>query len=90
LAAVLGRYEETEVYFSKSAAFCREAKAHFYALRTELWWSTLLMRRQASGDRDRATLLLISAQQAAAAAGYRAMKQSAAQSLSLAQAQAAG
>ena len=23
LAAVLGRYEETEVYFSKSAAFCR-------------------------------------------------------------------
>ncbi len=85
LATVLGRYEEAERYFADAAVFCREAGANFYGIRTDLWWSALLLQRRAPGDRQRATSLLRSVQGAAAGAGYRAMERSAAESLALAQ-----
>ena len=70
LATVLGRYEEADAYYARSAESCARANTKFYAARTDLMWGKLLALRNAPGDADKARELLTHAQTAAAANGY--------------------
>jgi class 3 adenylate cyclase/tetratricopeptide (TPR) repeat protein len=54
LAAVLGRYDEADTYFAKSAAFSDRIGAKFFAARTDLLWGRMLAERRAAGDVERA------------------------------------
>ena len=49
LAAVLGRYDEAEAYFTKSADFCGRTAAKCFAAQTDLWWGSMLAERGAPG-----------------------------------------
>ncbi len=70
LASVLGRYDEAEAYFSQSAVVSERMGAKFFAARTDLWWGTLLARRNRTGDADAAMARLTKAQRAARTHGY--------------------
>jgi class 3 adenylate cyclase/tetratricopeptide (TPR) repeat protein len=70
LAAVLGRYDEADAYFSKSASFNQQAGATFFAARTDLLWARMLAERQAPGDTQKARDLLAAARSSAATHGY--------------------
>jgi hypothetical protein len=74
LAAILGRYDEAEVYFAKSSAFCNRVDAKFFTSLTELWWGRMLAERRVSGDIERARELLSDARARAAENGYAAIE----------------
>jgi hypothetical protein len=70
LATVLGRYDEADAYFAKSAAVNERIGAKFFAARTDLKWGELLVERQAPGDTEKARQLLAMAHRSAATHGY--------------------
>ena len=81
LATVLGRYDEADAYFDRSAESCARARAKFYAARTDLTWGKLLAVRNAPGDADKARELLTNAHTAAGANGYANVERRAAEAL---------
>ncbi|HXN59886.1 MAG TPA: AAA family ATPase [Acidimicrobiales bacterium] len=70
LATVLGRYDDADAYFAKSAAFSDRIGAKFFAARTDLLWGRMLAERGAPGDIEKALRLLADAQMAGATHGY--------------------
>ena len=81
LCAVLGRYDEAEAYFTRSADFCERAAARCFAAQTDLWWGTMLAERDAPGDAERAGGLLTRAYASAMAHGYGSIERDAAEAL---------
>ena len=81
LATVLGRYDEAELCFAQSAAFCARVGATFFGVRTDLSLGKLLMQRRAPGDVQRACELLTNAQATAATHGYGAVERRATEAL---------
>ena len=81
LAAVLGRYDEADAYFAKSAALNDRMGAKFYAASTDLSWGKMLAERKAPGDTDKARKLLTEAHSAAATHGYANVERRAAEAL---------
>ena len=81
LADVLGRYDEADALFSQSAAMSERMGANFFLARTDLWWGTMLARRNRRGDADAAKERLERAQQAAKAFGYGNVDRRATQAL---------
>ena len=78
LAAVLGRYDEADVYFSRSSDSSTRMKAKFYVAVTDLLWGSMLGQRQAPGDTEKARDLLEKAHILATANGYRNVERRAA------------
>lgn len=70
LASVMGAFDDAERYFADSSARCRQMRAAFFAVRTDLSWGRMLARRSDTGDQDRATELLVRAQEVASRRGY--------------------
>jgi hypothetical protein len=62
LAAVVGRHDEADTYFTMSAALSQRIGASFFAARTELWWGNMLAGRggpqDTEGARDHLTRAL--------------------------------
>ncbi len=83
LATVLGRFEDADSYFARSAAMCEHMGARFYAARTNLLWGRMLAERRAPGDIDKARALLTEAHAAAATSGYGNVEARAAEALRL-------
>ena len=81
LASVLGRYDEADAFFTHSAAMSKRMGAKFFAARTDLWWGTLLARRNRPGDTDAAMAHLTKAQRVAQALGYGNVDRRATQAL---------
>jgi tetratricopeptide (TPR) repeat protein len=81
LAAVLGRYDEADRYFTQAAAFNDRANAKFFAARTHLSWGKMRAVRDAPGDSEMARELLTKAHSAAAAHGYKNVERRAAEAL---------
>ena len=81
LAAVLGRYDEADAYFTRAAAFNDRVRAKFFAARTNLSWGRMLAEREAPGDTDKARDLLTKAHGAAAANRYANVERRAVQAL---------
>jgi hypothetical protein len=52
LATVLGRYDEADAYFARSAAMSDNMGAKFSATTTDLYWGRMLAERQAPGDSE--------------------------------------
>ena len=71
LATTLGRYDEANEYFARSAAQSERIGAAFFASRTNLEWGKMLAERRAPGDAERARELLSKTQDAAAVHGYQ-------------------
>jgi class 3 adenylate cyclase len=70
LAAVLGRYDEADAFFSTSAASSGRAEAKFFVAQTDLLWGMMLADRRAPGDIEKARDLLTRARSVAASNGY--------------------
>ena len=70
LATVLGRYDEADAYFARSAAVCDGIGARFFAATTDLLWARMLAERRAPGDTGRARDLLDRARAVAVDRGY--------------------
>jgi class 3 adenylate cyclase len=70
LATVLDRYDEATSYFAQSAAGSEQMGAKFLAAETDLAWGTMLVKRGAPGDAQRARDLLHKARSVAVANGY--------------------
>ena len=70
LAAVLGRYDEAEAYFTEAAEFSDRVGAKFFLARARLWWGRMLVGRLGPGDAERARDLLAGAHDAAVEHGY--------------------
>ena len=83
LATVLGRYDEADAYFERSAATSARMKAKFFVALTDLHWGSMLAERKAEGDAEKARDLLSKAQTAAAAHGYGNIERRAAAALQL-------
>ena len=81
LAAVLGRYDEADAYFTQAAEFSERVGAKFFAARTNLSWGKLLAERRAPGDTEKARDLLVKAQTAAEVQGYANVGRRAAEAL---------
>jgi hypothetical protein len=81
LAAVLGRNDAADAYFVQASAACSRAGAKFWAARTNLLLGTMLARREAPRDAERARELLTSAQNAVAIHGYSNIERRAAEAL---------
>jgi len=81
LATLLGRYDEANVYFAKSAASSERANAKFFAARTNLQWGRMLAERSGSGDNETARDLLTRAHTAAGTNGYGSVERRAAAAL---------
>ncbi|MGA2522296.1 MAG: hypothetical protein ABSG81_15930, partial [Acidimicrobiales bacterium] len=83
LATVLGRYDEADASFARSAAMSERFRAKFFAARTELSWGRMLAERRAPGDTDKARDLLEKAHTTAVAHGYGTIRRRAAHTLQL-------
>jgi tetratricopeptide (TPR) repeat protein len=83
LAAVLGRYDEADTYFTKAAAFSNRMGAKFFAARTNLLWAKMLARRRAHGDAEKVQDLLTEAHTVATAQGYGTVERRAGEALLL-------
>jgi tetratricopeptide (TPR) repeat protein len=57
LCGTIGRYDEAVAYLERAIAECRRAELHSDAVRTQLAWARVLVRRNAPGDRRRAAAL---------------------------------
>jgi class 3 adenylate cyclase len=71
--SVLGRYDEADEWFARSARMCDDVGAKFFRAQTDLLWGRMLTVRDEAGDGDRARELLEHAQDAAARLGYGAV-----------------
>ena len=78
LAAVLGRYDEAESRFARSAEISERAGAKFFAARTDLIWGRMLVERDAPGDNEQARVHFERALAAATANGYGTIERRAA------------
>lgn len=65
LTTVLGRYEEADAYFNKSAVSSDRLKAKFFVAVTDLMWGKMRVERGAAGDTVKAGDLLAKAHTAA-------------------------
>jgi hypothetical protein len=83
LAAVLGRGDEADLYFTQAAAMSGGMGAKFFAARTDLLWGLMLADRNGPGDSDKARGLLTNAHAVAAAHGYANVERRAAEALQL-------
>jgi tetratricopeptide (TPR) repeat protein len=81
LATLLGRHDEAEASFERSARLCERMDARFFAARTDLAWAGMLARRGAAGDAGRARRLLTRARSTAIANGYARVGERAAEAL---------
>jgi len=81
LATVLGRHDEADTYFARSAAMNDRIGARFFAARTDLQWGTSLAERQRPGDPAGARDLLTRAHTAGRAHGYGTVERRAAAAL---------
>jgi class 3 adenylate cyclase len=81
LAAVLGRYDEADRYFTQAAAFNERVGAKFFGARTNLSWGRMLAERRGPGDAEKARGLLTKARAAAADNGYANVERRAAEAL---------
>jgi class 3 adenylate cyclase/tetratricopeptide (TPR) repeat protein len=70
LATVLERYDEANSYFAHSAALSEQIGARFLTAEIDLEWGSMLVKRRAPGDAERARDLLAKAHSAAVANGY--------------------
>ena len=70
LLVVLGRFDEAEHHFARSAASSKRAQAKYFAARTDLSWGRMLVERRATGDGVAAREVLSRAQEDATAEGY--------------------
>jgi class 3 adenylate cyclase len=70
LASVLGRDDDADAFFARSATMCRGIGAQFFLAQTELLWGRMLARRGRTEDHDRAHELLEQARSSAIAKGY--------------------
>ena len=70
LATVLGRYDEADAYFDRSAAMSARMNAEFFVALTDLHWGSMLAARKDEGDTEKARDLLAKAHAAAATHGY--------------------
>jgi len=57
LCGTFGRYDQAVRYFERAIEECRRAELRSDAVRTQLAWARVLMRRNATGDRRRAIAL---------------------------------
>jgi hypothetical protein len=78
LAVILGRHDQAEEYFARAAAWSHQARATFFAARTDLSWGRMLAERQGPGDGEKASEFLTRAQATAAARGYATVERRAA------------
>jgi class 3 adenylate cyclase len=83
LAAVLGRHDEADTYFSQAASMCARARAKFFGARTDLQWGKMLAERRGPGDAERGRALLIKAHTVAGANGYGNVERRAAAALEM-------
>jgi len=67
LCGTIGRYDEAVAYFARAIEECRRAELHSDAVRTQLAWARVLVRRNARGDQRRARALGREAQRRAEA-----------------------
>ena len=74
LSTVLGRYDDADRYFARSAVTCQEGGAKFFLAQTELLWARMLLRRGADGDERQAAELLRDAHATATAHGYTSVQ----------------
>ena len=81
LATVLGRYDDADSYFARSAAMTARIGDKFFTARTDLLWGQMLAERNRPGDTARARDLLSKAQAAASAHGYAGVERRATQAL---------
>ncbi len=70
-ATCLGRYEDAEDHFRRSAEICERIGAPTWLARTRHEWALMLNRRGREGDRERAEMLLGQGLEAAVAYGCR-------------------
>lgn len=73
-ATCLGRYEQAEDHFERSAESCIRVAAPIWLARTRHEWASMLRRRGGPGDRDRAERLLGQALEAAEAHGCASLE----------------
>jgi hypothetical protein len=83
LATVLGRYDEADAYFAKSAALSDRMGAKFFAVRTDLLWGKMLAERGSRGDAEKARELLAKTHAVAAANKYANVERRASAALEL-------
>jgi tetratricopeptide (TPR) repeat protein len=83
LATILGRYEEADAHFARSAAFSDRVGAKFFGARTNLLWGRMLGARRGPGDTERAQDLLAKAHAVAVTHGYGNVERRAADALKL-------
>jgi hypothetical protein len=81
LSQVLGRDDEAEAWFARSAAMCESMGAKYWAARTRLRLSELLVARNDHDDTERARALLEEVRAAAVANGYNGLHRDAATAL---------
>jgi class 3 adenylate cyclase/tetratricopeptide (TPR) repeat protein len=81
LSAVLGQFDEADARFAQSASLAERMGARYFAVRTDVEWGKMLVRRGAPGDAEKAIGLLGDAQAKAAAHGYRTLERRAASAL---------
>jgi class 3 adenylate cyclase len=83
LACVLGRYDEADTYFRKSAAMSDRMGSKFFAAWTDLMWGKLLAERRGPGDFEKAKGLLTRAHSAASTQRYGNLERRATKALQL-------
>jgi hypothetical protein len=81
LATLLGRYDDADARFARSAAFNDRVGAKFFGARTNLWWGRMLAERGAPDDVEKARDLLSKAHATAADDGYASVERRAAEAL---------
>lgn len=81
LATVMGRYDEADTYFAKSAESSDRAGARFFSAQTALLSGMMLAERSGPGDLDRARELLAEAREVGATHGYTYVERRAAEAL---------
>jgi hypothetical protein len=83
LSAVLGRYDDANAFFARSAAMCRDVGAQFFLAQTEFQWGRMLARRGRAGDADQARELLQRARDTATERGYTGVRRRAEDAIGL-------
>jgi tetratricopeptide (TPR) repeat protein len=73
-ASCLGRHDDAEGHFSRSAETCERIEAPTWLARTRHEWALMLLDRGRPGDRKRADALLEQALEAAVAYGCRSLE----------------
>ena len=82
LASVLGRYDESEAYFTKATELNTRGRMKFCEACTQLAWGRMMARRGGGEGTDRARELLAQARETGASLGYALVERRAAAELS--------